>query len=132
MHQRARMTEVEMYHSLRVIILFAILLSSCASQPKHIQFISARDEIRTVEDISDETLQKAAAEALGEREGTVIVIDPQTGRLRAVVNPRVAFEQIYPPGSAIKPFTALAALRAGLLDLETKRQCETTYTRGDF
>ncbi|MBL8191986.1 MAG: hypothetical protein JNK38_28505, partial [Acidobacteria bacterium] len=83
-------------------------------------------------EISDDQLQQVAAEALGEREGAVLVIDPQTGRLRAVVNPRLAFEQAYPPGSAIKPFTALAALRAGLLDAEFRRQCQTKYTRGDF
>ncbi|MEO6727043.1 MAG: penicillin-binding transpeptidase domain-containing protein, partial [Blastocatellia bacterium] len=81
---------------------------------------------------SDEILKRVATEALGEREGAVIVIDPQTGRLHAVVNPSVAFEQAFPPGSAIKPFTALAALRAGVLDLETKRQCQTTYAQGDF
>ncbi|HMV49612.1 MAG TPA: penicillin-binding transpeptidase domain-containing protein, partial [Blastocatellia bacterium] len=77
-------------------------------------------------------MQRAATAALGEREGAVLVIDPQTGRLRAIVNPRVAFGQTYPPGSAIKPFTALAALRAGLLDLETRRQCQGKYARGDF
>jgi stage II sporulation protein D len=77
-------------------------------------------------------LQRIATEALGDREGAVIVIDPQTGRLRAVVNPRVAFEQTYPPGSAIKPFTALAAMRAGLLDRESRHQCRTQYARGDF
>ncbi|MDX2041765.1 MAG: SpoIID/LytB domain-containing protein [Acidobacteriota bacterium] len=77
-------------------------------------------------------MQQLAAEALGEREGAVIVIDPQAGRLRAVVNPRLAFEQAYPPGSAIKPFTALAALRAGLLDAETRRQCQTRYAREGF
>ncbi|MDQ3009698.1 MAG: penicillin-binding transpeptidase domain-containing protein, partial [Acidobacteriota bacterium] len=81
---------------------------------------------------SDETLQRVAAAALGEREGAVIIIDPQTGRLRAVVNSHVAFEQGFPPGSAIKPFTILAALRSGVLDPEMKRQCQTTYARGDF
>ncbi|MEP7343572.1 MAG: penicillin-binding transpeptidase domain-containing protein, partial [Acidobacteriota bacterium] len=91
---------------------------------------AAQTEIN--ETVSDEAIQRVAAESLGEREGAVIVIDPQTGRLRAVVNPRVAFEQAYPPGSAIKPFTAFAALRAGVLEPETKRQCETTYASGDF
>ncbi len=121
-----------MYHSLRLIILFAVFLPSCDSQSKQTQSILARGEIRAAEDISDETLQKGATKALGDREGAVIVIDPQTGRLRAVVNPRVAFEQTFPPGSAIKPFTALAALRAGLLEPETKRQCQSTYAQGDF
>ncbi|MGE0884167.1 MAG: SpoIID/LytB domain-containing protein [Blastocatellales bacterium] len=80
----------------------------------------------------DDALQRVATSALGEREGAVIVVDPQTGRLRAVVNPRLAYEQAFPPGSAIKPFTALAALRAGLLDLETRRQCQTKYARAGF
>jgi hypothetical protein len=62
----------------------------------------------------DAEIQLAASTSLGEREGTIIVIDPQTGRVRAVVNLQPAFQEAYPPGSTIKPFTALAALRAGL------------------
>jgi stage II sporulation protein D len=77
-------------------------------------------------------LQKIAAESLGQREGAIIVIDPQNGRLRAVVNPRLAFEQVFPPGSAIKPFAALAALRAGLIDRKFSHQCQTRYARDDF
>src|SRR5262249_44665081 len=80
----------------------------------------------------DERLQKIATEALGDREGAVIVIDPQNGRLRAVVNDRIAFEQSYPPGSAIKPFTALAAMRIGALDRESKHQCRTRYAHDGF
>ncbi len=38
----------------------------------------------------------------------------------------------FTPGSAIKPFTALAALRAGLLDLQTRRECQTKYSSEDF
>ena len=83
-------------------------------------------------EIPDGQLQQIASTALGDREGAVLVIDPQTGRLRAVVNPRLAFEQAFPPGSAIKPFTALAALRAGILDLQTRRQCQTKYTNENF
>jgi len=83
-------------------------------------------------DTVDAILQRAASDALGGREGAVIVMDPQTGRLRAVVNPRLAFEQAFPPGSAIKPFTALAALRAGLIDRESRVLCRERYTRGDF
>ena len=65
-----------------------------------------------------------------DREGALIVIDPQSGRLRAVVNPRIAFGQAYPPGSTIKPFTALAALRAGLIQRDSSRQCSGGYQRG--
>src|SRR5262249_53219506 len=80
----------------------------------------------------DASLQKIAAESLGDREGAVLVIDPQNGRLRAVVNPRMAFEQAFPPGSAIKPFTALAALRAGVIDREFRHRCQTRYAREGF
>src|SRR5947207_9287648 len=59
----------------------------------------------------DKALARAATEALGDLEGAVLVMDPRTGRLRAVVNPRLAFEQAFPPGSTIKSFTALTAMR---------------------
>lgn len=117
------------------VISACSVFSSCSSEqaasaPAKSSTQAANTEIQNI--ASDEALQRIATEALGEREGAVLVIDPQTGRLRAVVNSRLAFEQTFPPGSAIKPFTALAALRAGLLDLETKRQCQTKYTQGDF
>lgn len=75
----------------------------------------------------DAALERAAREALGDAEGTVVVMDPQTGRLRAVVNPRAAFGEAHAPGSAIKPFTALAGLRRQLIDERTRRLCRTRY-----
>jgi stage II sporulation protein D len=72
-------------------------------------------------------LQQAATAALADREGAIVVMEPRTGRLRAVVNPRLAFEQSYPPGSTIKPFVTLAALRTGVLNRETQRQCQGGY-----
>src|SRR5262245_50401915 len=105
------------------------ILSSCATH----QEITSSNHLPAITEIeADKVLQEAASRALGEREGTVIVIDPQTGRIRALVNPRLAFEQAYPPGSAIKPFTALAALQAGLIDRETRRLCRTTYASAGF
>jgi cell division protein FtsI/penicillin-binding protein 2 len=77
-------------------------------------------------------IQRAATDALGEAEGSVLVMDPQTGRLRAVVNPRLAFEQSFPAGSTIKTFTALIALRAGLLDGESRSLCSGTFKRDGF
>ncbi len=80
----------------------------------------------------DAGLQSAADSALAGREGTIIIMDAQTGRLRAVVNPRRAYEEALPPGSTIKPFTALAALRAGSIDSESNLSCREPYRRGDF
>ena len=75
----------------------------------------------------DKRLQQAAETSLGERDGSIVVIDVQTGRIRAVVNPRLAFQEAFPPGSTIKPFTALTALRAGVLDENSRMQCRERY-----
>ena len=44
-------------------------------------------------ELLDQRLQRAAIQALGDRRGTVVVMDPQTGRIRAVVNPEMAFRE---------------------------------------
>jgi penicillin-binding protein 2 len=109
-----------------LLFLGVMLLCACGSPPEAKRLEPARAEE------ADEPLQRAAEKALGEREGTILVLDPQNGRLRAVVNPRLAFEQAFPPGSTIKPFTALAALRAGLADRESRRLCRGRYAREGF
>jgi SpoIID/LytB domain protein len=80
----------------------------------------------------DASLQQAATAALGQREGTIIVMDPQTGRIRAVVNPQVAYSLALMPGSTMKPFTALAALRAGLIDKDSRTVCPGRFTGRNF
>ena len=83
-------------------------------------------------ELVDQRLQRAAILALGDRRGTVIVMDPQTGRVRALVNPEIAFAENYPLGSAIKPFTALAALRSGVIDEDTRTLCHEKYSHEAF
>ncbi len=80
----------------------------------------------------DRSLQQAATAALGERRGTVIVMDPQTGRVRAVVNPELAFNENLPPGSTIKPFTALAAFRSGIINDDSRNSCREEYSHDNF
>ncbi|MDQ2855063.1 MAG: penicillin-binding transpeptidase domain-containing protein, partial [Acidobacteriota bacterium] len=87
---------------------------------------------QTTEKEIDEALQRTAVDALGQQEGTIIVVDPQTGRVRAIANQQVAFETSYAPGSTIKPFTALAALRAGLIDKNSTTLCRERYSHSDF
>jgi stage II sporulation protein D len=72
-------------------------------------------------------LQAVATSALGDREGTIVIIDPQTGRVRASVNPEFALERSFPPGSTIKPFTTLTALRAGIIDENSRTRCREKY-----
>jgi SpoIID/LytB domain protein len=87
---------------------------------------------RVDDDELDARLQQAATEALGAREGAVIVINPQDGRLRAVVNPSLAFAQAFSPGSTIKVFTALAAMQSNLIDEKSRLLCRERYARDDF
>jgi SpoIID/LytB domain protein len=77
-------------------------------------------------------MQTVAASALGTREGAIVVIDPQTGRVRAVVNPTLAFGSAFPPGSTIKPFTALAALQGRTITHDTRMRCRGKYKREDL
>ena len=111
-----------------VIILLALLFVACQKTPHSLQ---STNPVKPLE-FDDAAIQRAAATALGQREGTMIVMEPRTGRIIATINPRLAFEQTFPPGSAIKPFTALTALRAGIIDQETRLQCKTTYRHDNF
>ena len=80
----------------------------------------------------DGALQEAAASTLANRDGTIIVMDPQTGRVRAIVNPQQSYAQAFMPGSAMKPFTALAALRAELIDESSRAVCPGRFTGLNF
>ncbi|HEX8561216.1 MAG TPA: SpoIID/LytB domain-containing protein [Pyrinomonadaceae bacterium] len=81
---------------------------------------------------ADELLTRAARTALGGREGVVVALDARTGRVRALAGGRAAFEEATPPGSAVKPFTMFAALRAGSLAEGQSRRCRGRYERADF
>lgn len=95
--------------------------------PDAVKIVQPR--VRVSESEMDAALQRAATLALGTREGTIIVLDAQTGRVRAAVNPRMAEEMAFPPGSAIKPFTLLAALRARAINSEARLSCRKHYAR---
>ena len=110
-----------------VLMLSAAFVSLSGSSWKRI----ASDPSVT-EDKIDQALQSAASAALGQREGAIIVMDPQTGRVRAVVNPQLAFAQAAMPGSTIKSFTALAALRAGLIDAKSRSTCPGRFKGQSF
>lgn len=80
----------------------------------------------------DAALQETATAALANRDGAIIVMDAQTGRVRAIVNPQLAYEQALMPGSSIKPFTALAAMRADLIDENSRSVCPGRFTGLNF
>lgn len=70
-------------------------------------------------DGEDLVVRRAAADALGQYNGTVVVTDPQTGRILSIVNQKLAFGDGYEPCSTIKVPVALAALSEGLIERTT-------------
>src|SRR5215510_1231473 len=86
----------------------------------------------TSESEIDQTLRQVATAALQQRDGTIIVVDPQTGRIRSLVNSETAVENTFAPGSTLKPFVTIAALRAGLIDKDSRTLCRQEYSHNDF
>ena len=68
----------------------------------------------------DPVVRQAAIEALGNLNGTVVAIEPTSGRILAMVNQKLALSSGAQPCSTIKLSTALAALSEGLIDKETE------------
>lgn len=79
----------------------------------------------------DASLQAVATAALNDRDGAIVIVDPQTGRVRSLINPGLAVHSAFSPGSTIKPFTTLAALRTGTIDQNTRMRCRQKYKRAD-
>jgi penicillin-binding protein 2 len=73
-------------------------------------------------DGDDLEVRRAAVDALGSYEGTVVVVDPQTGRVLTIVNQRTALDSGFTPCSTIKLVTAFAALNEGLIGRDTPVQ----------
>jgi cell division protein FtsI/penicillin-binding protein 2 len=73
----------------------------------------------TVEDKvdgEDLVVRKAAVDALGPLNGSVVVVDPNTGRILTIVNQPLALSGGFQPCSTIKVAVSLAALREGIVE----------------
>jgi beta-lactamase class D len=76
----------------------------------------------TVGDVTageDPVVRAAAIQALGGMNGTVLAIDPSSGRILAMVNQKLALSAGAEPCSTIKVAVALAALKEGLVKADT-------------
>lgn len=70
-------------------------------------------------DGEDLAVRRAAVDALGPLNGTVVVTDPTTGRILTIVNQKLAFQSGYQPCSTVKVPVALAALSEGVIERQT-------------
>lgn len=77
-----------------------------------VQAMIARDDIAG----EDAEIRRAAVKALGNHAGTVVVMDPKTGRVYSIVNQEWALHEGFKPCSTIKLVTGLAGLNERVID----------------
>jgi cell division protein FtsI/penicillin-binding protein 2 len=76
----------------------------------------------------DPVVRQAAIDALGNMNGTVVAIEPTSGRILAMVNQKLALSSGAQPCSTIKLSVALAALSEGVIDKETEVKLGSHYS----
>lgn len=70
-------------------------------------------------DGEDLVIRRAAVAALGSVNGSVVVVDPSTGRILTIVNQKLALKSGFTPCSTIKLVTSVAALNEHVIDPDT-------------
>lgn len=70
-------------------------------------------------DGEDLIVRKAAVDALGPYNGSVVVADPETGRVLSMVNQKLATEGAFQPCSTVKMVVSLASLSEGIVNADT-------------
>lgn len=85
-------------------------------------FATADEFMGDVTTGEDPVVRQAALDALGDMNGTAVVIDPNTGRILAMVNQKLALSPGAEPCSTIKLTVAMAALSEGLVTRDTMVQ----------
>ncbi len=91
---------LQLPHRFRSSVVAAILLATLTSGPN----------LRGAQN-----LQSFVSRLLSQKDGAAILSDPRTGRIIAVVNPQLGFDEAYPPGSTAKIVTSAAALEEGAI-----------------
>jgi penicillin-binding protein 2 len=99
-----------------------------ATSPRHHRYYERFSTSSFASDITegDETagedpvVRQAAIDALGNMNGTVVAIEPTSGRILAMVNQHLALSSGAQPCSTIKLSVALAALSEGVIDKTTQ------------
>ena len=76
----------------------------------------------------DAVVRRAAMDALGLYNGTVVVADPETGRILSIVNQKVALQGAYQPCSTIKTVVSLASLSEGLVSANSNVHLTRRYS----
>jgi penicillin-binding protein 2 len=70
-------------------------------------------------EFDDPVVRQAAMDALGRQNGSVVAVDPSSGRILSIVNQKLAFSSGFEPCSTLKPVIAIAALEKGIISPDT-------------
>jgi penicillin-binding protein 2 len=70
-------------------------------------------------ELDDPIVRSAAIGALGHYNGSVVAVDPNSGRILTVVNQKMAYSEGAIPCSTIKPTIAVAALQENVITRDT-------------
>jgi cell division protein FtsI/penicillin-binding protein 2 len=94
--------------------------SSSKSHHPRVRYTQAVDP--TIGDnaqFDDPIVRQVAISALGKYNGSVLAMDPKTGRILTIVNQKMAFSSGFEPCSTIKPTIAIAGLDQGVITRDT-------------
>jgi cell division protein FtsI/penicillin-binding protein 2 len=99
-------------------------ISARTSQRRYAEcfLTSSFAESQRLDDVTggeDPVVRAAAIDALGNMNGTVVAIDPESGRILAMVNQKLALSEGAQPCSTFKVAVALAALNENIIKKET-------------
>jgi penicillin-binding protein 2 len=132
--KRTQSTCIQLFFaSLSLVLCASIPALSASPRATRVSTRTARRASRTIygvptfadsskEDTAaydDPVVRKAAVEALGRYNGSVVAIDPSSGRILSIVNQRLAFSAGFIPCSTIKPVIAIAGLQEGVVTRDT-------------
>lgn len=84
-----------------------------------------------VPDGDDLVVRQAALDALGEFNGSVVVVDSHTGRILTMVNQKLALGKGFMPCSTVKVPIALAALSDGVIDESSQEELTRALARSN-
>lgn len=76
----------------------------------------------------DPVIRKAAVDALGPYNGSVVVVNPQNGRILTMVNQKLGLTGAYQPCSTVKVVVSLASLSEGIVDAESPLRLTRRYS----
>lgn len=81
-------------------------------------------------DGEDLVVRRAAVDALGPYNGSIVAVDPSSGRILTMVNQKLALKSGFQPCSTIKVVVSLAGLSEGLIERNTMIRLYGRYSMG--